>query len=286
MPLTDVQARKAKAAERPFKLSDGAGLHLYVSTAGGKTWRYRYEFGGKEKLLTIGPYPEIGLAEAREARQAARSLVRAGKDPSAEKKIAAATAAEPAVTSAGLLFEAVAREWHALNEGQWTETHAGDVLRSLERDVFPDLGETALTAIDAPTLLATLRKIEARGSKETARRIRQRISAVFAYAIASGAATHDPAAQVTKAMAPLPKKGKQPAITDLTEVREVLRRGEGVPAHPVTKLALRLLALTVVRPGELRGARPEEFSDLDGAEPLWTIPPERMKMKKKLKNGK
>ena len=278
MPLTDVQIRKAKPAEKPFKLADGGGLHLYVSIAGGKSWRYRYEIGGKEKLLTIGPYPEIGLAAAREARLAAKALVRAGKDPSAEKRVAA-RAAPATADPAGPTFEEIAREWHDLNKGQWTDTHANDVLRSLERDVFPALGSTAIAALDAPTVLAELRKVETRGSVETARRIRQRMSAVFGYAIASGRATSDPATQVTKAMAPLPKKGRQPAITELEGVQEVLRKTEAEPAHPVTKLALRLLALTAIRPGELRGARWDEFQDLDSDAPSWLIPAERMKMK-------
>ena len=281
MPLTDVQIRKAKPAEKPYKLNDGNGLHLYVSVAGGKTWRYRYEFEGKEQLLTIGQYPAISLADAREARIMARATLKAGRNPTAEKQRIRADAtavAEP--EPSGPTFEAVAREWYDLNKGQWTETHAGDVLRSLERDIFPGIGDKALASLDAPTTLGELRKIEARGAVETARRIRQRMSAVFAYAIASGIATHDPAAQVTKAMAPLARKGRQPAITDLEGVQEVLRRGEGAPAHPVTKLALRLLALTAIRPGELRGARWDELQDLDGERPRWVIPAERMKMKK------
>ncbi|WP_020187773.1 integrase arm-type DNA-binding domain-containing protein [Methylopila sp. 73B] len=276
MPLTDVQIRKAKAAEKPYKLNDGAGLHLYVSTAGGKSWRYRYEVGGKEKLLTIGSYPDVSLAEARDARAAARAAVKAGRDPSAEKREVAA-AAEP-VANPSETFEVIAREWHTLNAGRWTETHASDVLVSLERDVFPDLGEKALPEIGAPTLLTTLRKIEARGAKETARRVRQRVSAVFGFAIASGRATHDPAAQVEKAMAPLPKKGRQPAVTDLDEARQVLRDADATPAHPVTKLALRILALTALRPGELRGAAWGELR-LEGDDPQWVVPGPRMKMK-------
>lgn len=281
MPLTDVQIRKAKPAEKPYKLNDGNGLHLYVSAAGGKTWRYRYEFEGKELLLTIGRYPAISLADAREERAAARAALKAGRNPTAEKqRIRSKATVNSEPEPSGPTFEAVAREWYDLNKGQWTDTHSGDVLRSLEKDIFPGLGDKPIASLDAPTTLGELRKIEARGAVETARRIRQRMSAVFAYAIASGIATHDPAAQVTKAMAPIVRKGRQPAITDLEGVQEVLRRGEGAPAHPVTKLALRLLALTAIRPGELRGARWDELQDLDGRSPRWVIPAERMKMKK------
>ena len=281
MPLTDVQIRKAKPAEKPYKLNDGNGLHLYVSAAGGKTWRYRYEFEGKEQLLTIGRYPAISLADAREERAAARAALKAGRNPTAKKqRIRSKATVNSEPEPSGPTFEAVAREWYDLNKGQWTYTHSGDVLRSLEKDIFPGLGDKPIASLDAPTTLGELRKIEARGAVETARRIRQRMSAVFAYAIASGIATHDPAAQVTKAMAPIVRKGRQPAITDLEGVQEVLRRGEGAPAHPVTKLALRLLALTAIRPGELRGARWDELQDLDGRSPRWVIPAARMKMKK------
>ncbi|MFD1330771.1 tyrosine-type recombinase/integrase [Methylopila musalis] len=278
MPLTDVQIRKAKPADKPYKLTDGGGLHLYVSIAGGKAWRYRYEIGGREKLLTLGTYPAMSLAEAREARAVARGTVKAGRDPGAEKRQQALASAPEEAAPVGPTFKEIAVEWHALNAGRWTETHAGDVLGSLEKSVFPDLGGKTLAEIDAPTLLATLRKIEARGAIETARRVRQRVSAVFAYAIASGRAAHDPAAQVEKAMAPLPKKGRQPAITDLDDVRQVLRDADATPAHPVTKLALRVLALTALRPGELRGALWDEMR-LDGDDPLWVVPAERMKMK-------
>ena len=162
--------------------------------------------------------------------------------------------------------------------GSWTERHAYDVLTSLERDVFPQLGALPITELGPPAVLAVLRAIEARPAIETARRVRQRMSAVFVYGIASGICQTDPAAIVQGAMAPL-IKGRQPAIVDLDEAREVLRRAEAEPAHPVTKLALRLLALTAVRPGEIRGAAWREFEQLDGDQPLWRIPAARMKMK-------
>ena len=134
--LTDVQIRKAKAADKPYKLTDGGGLHVYVTSAGGKLWRLRYEFERKEKLLSIGPYPSVGLAEAREVATNAKRLLREGKDPAVEKRLRRLQI----VTDGGTTFEVVAREWHGMNKGHWVEQHAYDVLHSLERDVFPDLG--------------------------------------------------------------------------------------------------------------------------------------------------
>ena len=131
--LTDVQTRKAKAADKPYKLPDGGGLHVYVSAAGGKLWRLRYEFDGKEKLLSLGPYPSVGLAEARDAAANAKRFLREGRDPAVEKRLKRLQVA----TSQSSTFEAIAREWHDLNKGHWVEQHAFDVIHSLERDVFP-----------------------------------------------------------------------------------------------------------------------------------------------------
>ncbi len=272
--LTDVQARKAKPGEKPYKLTDANGLFLYVTKAGGKIWRFKYGFGGKEKLLVIGPYPAIGLADARKARDDAKALLREGTDPGAVKRLDKLTGAIATATT----FESVAREWHELNKSAWTATHAADVLGSLERDVFPAIGATPIRDITAPVVLALLREVEQRPAIETARRIRQRISAVFVYAISSGRADNDPATVVKGAMAPL-RKGRQPAITDLEAAREMLRKAEDEPAHPVTKLALRLLALTAVRPGTLATTPWSEWSNLDPDNPIWRVPAERMKLR-------
>jgi integrase len=272
--LTDAAIRAAKPAAKPYRLTDRAGLYLHVTPAGSKLWRLRYEFGRKEKLLSIGPYPDISLAAARDRRDAAKRLLREGRDPSLERKLERARSRE----ALGHSFEEVARDWYTRMAGSWTGRHAYDVLTSLERDVFPQLGALPITELGPPTVLAVLRAIEARPAIETARRVRQRMSAVFVYGIASGICQTDPAAIVQGAMAPL-IKGRQPAIVDLDEAREVLRRAEAEPAHPVTKLALRLLALTAVRPGEIRGASWREFELLHGGQPLWRIPAARMKMK-------
>ncbi|MBX3543616.1 integrase arm-type DNA-binding domain-containing protein [Chelatococcus sp.] len=277
--LTDVQIRKAKPAEKGYKLTDGAGLHLFVSPAGGKLWRYRYEIGGKEKLLSLGAYPSVSLSDAREMAGRAKTALRNGKDPALlkrEQKLALRH--DPSLT-----FQALAEEWHTLQKPQWAPIHAADVLRSLERDVFPSLGARPLRDISTPEVLELLRGVEKRGSGETARRIRQRISAVFVYAIATGRGETDPAGIVRGAMAPVIKR-RQPAITDLAEARVMLQRVDETPGHPVTKLAIRLLALTAVRPGTLATTPWYEFNALDADDPIWQIPSARMKLLKQFKD--
>lgn len=265
MALTDAQIRAARPQAKGFRLPDSGGLHIFVTPAGGKHWRLRYEWHGKEKTLTFGAYPEVGLAAARKKRDEAKAALADGKDPAR-----VAGAAEP--------FEAIARRWHSIQKPRWTETHASDVMVSLERDVFPVIGQREIGSLTPPEILDLLRDVEKRGAVETAHRIRQRLSAVFVFAIAEGKAEADPAGVVKSALRPI-EKGRQPAVTTLDEAREVLRAAEMVPAHPVTRLALRLLALTAARPGEVRGARWTEFR-LDDLDPVWIIPAERMKMRR------
>ncbi len=275
--LTDTQIRKAKPADKGFRLSDGGGLHVFISPAGGKLWRLRYEIDGKEKLLSIGPYPDISLVQAREARAAAKEALRAGRDPSDLKKHKRLMTAAMVATT----FEAVAREWHDIQKQFWAPVHAYDVLHSLERDIFPTLGTRPIAEISAPEVLDALRAIENRPAKETARRVRQRMSAVFVYAIASGRTSADPAAIVEGAMQPL-KRGRQPAIVDLDEARKMLMVVDASPASPVTKLALRLLALTALRPGTLITT---PWAEIDAAEDLiWQVPASRMKLRQALKD--
>ena len=284
--LTDAQARKATPKDKPYKLADSGGLYLYVAPTGLRSWRMKFRFQGKEKLLTFGPYPDVPLSEARTKRDDARRQLREHDDPSgSRKKSKDAKDAERIARAGKLTFEQFARTWHGVQEARWAPVHAKDVITSLVRDVFPDLGDKALDEIDAPAVLATLRKIENRGSIETARRMRQRISAVFAYAISEGIATNDPASIVMKALKPLPKKGKQPALTNLDDLRGVLIAAEASGATPVTKLASRLLALTAVRPAVVRGVSWDEFEGIDwtGDEvgprlPVWRVPAARMKL--------
>ena len=280
--LTDVQARKAQPRDKDYKIADGGGLYLFVTAKGSKSWRLKYRFAGREKRLVFGQYPEISLAEARDLRDEARREIREHRDPAVEKRKRKLAAAAAAIET----FEKLARAWHTLQTPRWVPVHAADVITSLENDVFPDLGKLPIPAIDGPIILATLRKVEARGSIETARRLRQRISAIFGYAISEGIADHDPASGIARALKPLPKKGRQPAVTKLDDARGVLISAEGSGATPVVKLASRLLALTAVRPGVVRGVTWGEFEGIDweddelaaGASPLWRIPPVRMKL--------
>ncbi len=272
--LTDAKVRTAKPAEKPYRLVDASGLFLWVTPAGGKIWRLRYEHQGKEKLLSLGPYPAVSLAEAREKREEAKGQLRAGRDPSTERKLSRAAGK----ISTANTFEAIAKVWHAKQAPTWTARHAADVLDSLTKHVFPTLGELPITDIETPAVVNVLHAIEGAGAPETARRVRQRISAVFVYEVALGVARNDPAHLARGAMAPK-KRGRQPAVTELEPLREMLRAAESIPAHPVTRLGLRLIALTAVRPGELRGALWGEFEGLDGDSPTWEIPAERMKMK-------
>lgn len=278
--LSDAKARGAKPGERDYKLADGLGLFLLVRPNSSKLWRCKYRFAGKEKLLSFGAYPEVSLAEARARRDEARRIMRDGQDPSIEQRRQEIARRSAADTS----FEALAREWHDLNKRRWTPVHQGNVLRSLERDIFPKLGNYPLQSIDAPLLLDVLRKIERRGALETARRIRQRISMVFVYAISRGLAVNDPAAQVAKALTPMRKQKRQPAVTDLVELRDLLTKAESSGAYTVTLLASRFLAITAQRPGTIRGAAWADFQgidwDDDGPAPgaVWHIPAEKMKL--------
>lgn len=278
--LSDTKIKKAASADRDYKLADERGLYLLVRKTGGKLWQMKYRFAGKEKRLSFGPYPDVSLTAARDARDTARRLLREGIDPGAEKK-RAATAERRAEAHS---FESVAREWHQLQKGRWSEHHQSDVIRSLERDVFPTLGKTPIGGLEAHDILDLLRKIEKRGSIETAKRIRQRISGVFLLAISKRLARDNPAKDLNAALLPKKKARKQPAIVDLAELQDLLRKAEDSGASPVTLLASRLLALTAVRPGVVRGARWDEFHGVfngtneNAEEPYWHIPAERMKV--------
>lgn len=279
--LTDVQCRKAKGAEKPYKLSDSQGLFLYVTTNGYRSWRLKYRtMAGKEKLLTLGSYPEVSLVEARDARDEARKAIRSGRDPALERKQAAVTARTDAENS----FEAVARAWHALHIPRWSKHHARNVIDSLEDDLFPEIGKMPIRDVTEALLLSALRKVERRGAIETAHRIRQRASEVFAYAAANGMRTGDPAAVIKTLLKPKPKAAKQPALTTLAEVKEMLWDVDNEEAQPITKLANRFLALTAVRSAVQRGAKWSQMEGLDGDQPLWRIPPSAMKLALRLKD--
>jgi integrase len=232
-----------------------------------------YTFDGQNKSLAFGRYPLVSLTEARAKRDDARKLLNDGRDPVVEKRLKI----EAQVEVHRNTFEKVARAWHANVKSQWARRHADDILRSLERDVFPEIGMLPISEITPPLIITLLRAIEDRGAIESAKRTRQRISAVFVFAIAEGIADKDPAEKLGGALKPIKRRGRQPAIIDLEPLRQMLIDAEDDFARPITRLALRLLALTAVRPSELRGASWTEFEGLEGSTPLWRIPAARMK---------
>jgi len=270
MPITDIALRNAKPGPKPYKLKDERGLFLEVRPNGGKWWRLRYFFAGKEKMLSLGVYPEVSLKDARERRDEARKQLASGVDPSAARKEARAICLQPAET-----FEGMAREWHAKFKAAWTEGTAKSNITRLEKDIFPYLGSAPIKEVTAPDLLAALRRIEARGAEETARRVRVLCGQVFRYAVASGRADHDPSGSLRGALTPAKPKNFA-AITDPREVAGLLRAIDSYSGSFVVLCALRLAPLVFVRPGELRHAEWAEI-DLDAAE--WRIPAHKMKMR-------
>lgn len=277
--LTDLACRNAKSGEKPFKLYDMNGLYLYVSPNGHKGWRFKYRYGGKEKLLTFGTYPELGLSKARDMRDDARKLLRDGIDPGAERRIKrdrVRLGVDPASS-----FKTVAAKWFSIASPQWKERHANDVWHSLDSWVFPEIGGKAIAEVRPGDVRLLCQKVQERGAIETAHRIRQRISAIFAYAIAEELVEIDPSVSIRAALRPVVKK-RQPALVRLADAQAFLHAYEQTPGYPATKLASRLLALTAVRPGVIHIAELHEFEDLDGPKPIWRIPASKMKLEKSL----
>jgi len=271
MPLTDTAIRTTKPADKPIKLFDERGLLLLVAPSGGKWWRFRYRFDGKHKSLSMGVYPDVSLAKARERRDEARKLLADGIDPSKNRKAQKAARADRNANS----FEVVAREWFAKFKPNWVEAHSDKVIRRLERDVFPWIGGDPIAEVRAPDLLACLRRVESRGTVETAHRALQSCGQIFRYAVATGRAERDPSGDLRGALSTV--KGTHLAsIIEPTAVGGLLRACDDYQGSFVTKCALRLAPLVFVRPGELRKAEWMEI-DLERAE--WNIPAERMKMR-------
>lgn len=269
--LTDTAIRKTKAAGKPLKLTDGAGLYLLVQPNGSRWWRFDYRSAGKRKTLSMGTYPDTGLAEARDRRDAARKLLAAGIDPGEQRKAEKAAGAEHAANS----FAVIAEEWLA-KQAQSMAPATFDKARAMfDGLVFPWIGSRPIAEIDAPEMLKLLRRIEERGAHETAHRTKQRCGQVFRYAIATSRARHDPTADLRGALTPA-KLEHRPAITDPARIGELLRAIESYTGGFVVRCALKLAPLVFTRPGELRKAEWSEI-DMDGA--VWRIPGERMKMR-------
>lgn len=257
MPLSDAQCRNARPRDRAFKLYDAGGLHLLVQPSGSRLWRMKYRFNNREKQLAFGPYPVVGLADARERRDAAKLVLLAGKDPATGQ-------------TTDRTFEKIARAWHRNREDGLDGAHALRVMARMERDIFPAIGHIEIEKIDAPTILAMIRDVEARGALDISRRVRQNVGQVFRFAIAHGWARDNPAEHLKGALKPKPRV-RHMARVPLSEVGDLVRglasaRGPGVEA-------LRFTMLTWARTAETRGAR---WSEIEGDR--WRVPKERMKM--------
>lgn len=266
--LTDTTLRAVKATEKAQKLFDGNGLFLFVSPTDTKSWRLKYRFQGKEKLLTLGTYPQTSLKEARERAADARKQLDGGIDPGEVKK-EEQQAADP------ITLEQVAREWYEKQLPAWSKRHSEDVMERLEKNIFPFLGDRPIAEVNAPELLTVLRRIEARGAIETAHRVRGICSLFFRYAVATSRAERDPAADLKGAITNrIPKP--RAAITTPDEVGALMRAIDGFAGTYTVKCALQMCALTFCRPGEVRTA---EWTEFDFKENLWRIPGNKMKMR-------
>ena len=265
MPLTDTAIRNAKPGAKPAKIFDERGLFLLVTPTGGKWWRLKYRFDDKEKLLSLGVYPDVGLKDARTRRDEARKLLADGIDPGENRKAQKAAKQDRAANS----FEVVAREWYAKYAPNWAEHHGDRIIRRFERDIFPWIGGRPIADVTAPELLAAVRRIESRGALETAHRALGNCGQVFRYAVATGRAMRDPSSDLRGALAPV--KGEHfAAITEPKQAAALLRTLDGYQGTLTVACALRLAPLVFVRPGELRNAEWADI-DLDAAEWRYTV---------------
>ncbi len=289
MTLTDAAIRAAKPTERPRKLFDGGGLYLLINPDGSRWWRVKYRYAGKEKSLSVGVYRpgapgHVAAKEARDELDAIKRQLRAGIDPGAARKATKAARIDREEGS----FEVVAREWHAKQAEGWAAGHSERVMGRLEDYVFPRIGAEQIRTLTGPQVLDVLQRIEAKGRGETAHRVKESLGAIFRYAVATQRATYDPSAALKGALASVKHKSFA-SITEPKKVGELLRAIRGYDGSNVVRLALQLLPLVFVRPGELRGAQWSEFAlDLTDPpkgkkpqhpEPQWRIPAERMKMR-------
>ncbi|MCL2012410.1 MAG: integrase arm-type DNA-binding domain-containing protein [Cystobacterineae bacterium] len=271
MKLTDSFLRNLKTTSKVRKFSDGGGLYLHLSKAGGKLWRMGYRFEGKQKTLSFGAYPAVSLKAARQKREEAKELLAQAIDPCAHKQAVKATARAEVENS----FEVVAREWHDKRKDSWTEGHKDKILSRLEKDIFPCVGATPVDGVPAKELLVALRQIEARGATELARKTLQYCSQIFRYAIATGRAEHDTAANLRGALVPV-KSTSFASVKEPKAIGVLLQDIDAYTGNLIVRAALRMAPYVFVRPGELRQAEWAEFN-LEGAE--WRIPAEKMKMR-------
>ena len=271
MPLTDLEIRRAKPAEKTYTKADGNGLSLKIEPNGSKGWRFRYRFEGKAKMLSLGTYPKVSLSEARRRRDEAHDLLATGINPSdsrKEKKLAQQD-------RLGNTFEAIAREWYQRRYDLWAESYRTEMIATFEKDVFPHIGHRPIDSITPMELMAVLTRLEKRGATEKMRKVRQRCGEVWKYAIATGRALSNPAPDLASVM--MPHKKEHYAHLEVSELSDFFTVLQAYTGNILVKLAMRLLILTGTRPGELRKA---EWSEFDFENNLWSIPEERMKMRR------
>ncbi|MFO0388543.1 MAG: tyrosine-type recombinase/integrase [Alphaproteobacteria bacterium] len=274
MKLTEAKCKATKAIKKPLKLADGGGMYLHVLPTGGKKWRLKYRFMGKEKLLTLGAYPLVGLKEARERRDEAKKLLDAGQDPSENRKLGKVEQKQDYENS----FENLAREWHEQKIHTWKSKHAENILKRLEANIFPHIGHRPIKLISPPELLGAVRKVEERGNLDLAHRIMQTCSQVFKYAVATGRGERDITTDLQGSLKPAKSKNLPHLIEK--ELPAFLKKLEKYDTEyggkPLTKHAFKLLILTFLRSGEIRKGKWEE---IDWDKKQWKIPAERMKVK-------
>ncbi|MCU9688542.1 tyrosine-type recombinase/integrase, partial [Escherichia coli] len=263
MALTDIKVRTAKPTDKQYKLTDGSGMHLLVHPNGSKYWRLQYRFDGKQKMLALGVYPDVSLADARTRRDDARNLLTNNIDPGDKKK------SDKIEQEEARTFEQLAVEWHATNK-KWSEEHSRRVLKSLEDNLFPAIGKRNIADLKTRDLLAPIKAVELSGRLEVASRLQQRTTAIMRYAVQSGLLDYNPAQEMVGAVASSNRQHR-PAL-QLKRIPELLRRIDSYTGRPLTRLAVELTLLVFIRSSELRFAR---WSEIDFETSMWTIPAER-----------
>uniref|UniRef100_UPI003F61BABB tyrosine-type recombinase/integrase n=1 Tax=Erwinia sp. V71 TaxID=3369424 RepID=UPI003F61BABB len=271
MKLNARQAESAKGKDKPYKLADGGGLYLLVNPNGAKYWRLKYRVAGKEKLLAVGVYPDVPLADARRRRDDAKKILAAGGDPGQEKQ----AEKQAKVLAVQNSFEAIATEWHDHKKGNWSEGYASDILEYLSKDIFPFIGKRAINDIKPAEMLAVLRKMEQRGVLDKLKKTRQACRQIFTYAVITGRAENNPVTDLAGALK-APKQKHFPHL-NLEQIPDFLKALSDYSGSMVTRSATSLLMLTGLRTIELRAS---EWADIDLDKGIWQIPAERMKMRR------
>ncbi len=271
MPLNDVKIKNIKPTDKTMRHFDGGGLYLEVAPSGGKWWRFKFRFDGKEKRLSLGVYPEISLKDARERRDEARKQLANKVDPSENRKATKSARMDQVANT----FEVIAREYFSKDSPTRSKNHSQRILTQLQNDIFPWIGKRPIVDINPPELLEAIQRIEKRGVLETAHRTLQYCGQVFRYAVITGRTERDPSIHLRGAIAP-PKEKHLAALTDPKDIAGLLRAIDDYVGYPIIKNALRLAPLVFVRPGELRNA---EWSEIDLEKAEWNIPAHKMKMR-------